>query len=424
MSTNHTVRMLRLTVIIATLATTLTLAYRETAEGGIQGSGMRRVMVKGRITAFGSIFVNGVEYSTGHATVSVDDRPGTEEELRAGEVVTLAGTLNEDGRTGEASEVSVFADVVGPISRLDVANRRLQVLGQTVHVDETTLLGADSSAQLDSLQKGAVVRVSGFADSHGELFAARVDLAPSGSTLQVKGAVAAHDAVARTFQINGLTVGYAAIAPEEVLVDGAVVEVQGSQATDTVMQADRVHAVTRIAAPGARGDVQGIITAFTSAGEFSVNGQAVMTDSQTQFHGQTLGPDQPVRVKGVFDDRGRLVAGKVSMHPNSAVVLTGAIESISGNEIVVQGVRAVVVSTTVFEDLSSQPLKSFDLADLRVADFVQISGAPLPTRGAIVAASVRRADAAAFQMGRSKSVQAAKFESRAQSKANRRRTKG
>ena len=52
----------------------------------------KAVFVSGAISGFGSVIVNGVRYSTTGATVTIDDRPGTESELRAGQVVRVEGT--------------------------------------------------------------------------------------------------------------------------------------------------------------------------------------------------------------------------------------------------------------------------------------------------------------------------------------------
>src|SRR5438105_15560501 len=73
---------------------------------GIEGSGAP-VTTVGSITGFGSIFVNGVEYATAGAQIGIDGPPGTEEQLSVGDVVTVAGTVHADGKSGSASQVTV-----------------------------------------------------------------------------------------------------------------------------------------------------------------------------------------------------------------------------------------------------------------------------------------------------------------------------
>src|SRR6185295_10627897 len=90
---------------------------------GIQGSGLpvaAGVTTVGPITGFGSLFVDGVEYSTAGAQIRVDDQPGTEADLHVGQIVTLKGSVNTDGLTGTASEVSFSGDLRGPVSQIDL----------------------------------------------------------------------------------------------------------------------------------------------------------------------------------------------------------------------------------------------------------------------------------------------------------------
>src|SRR5262245_11798717 len=125
--------------------------------GGSEGTGLAR----GAITGFGSIFVNGVEFSTTGATFTIDGSPGTESELHVGDVVTIEGTINSNGRTGTATRVSFDDEVEGPVSSLDVAGGSFVVLGQTVRVDGGTSFDSGLGG-LAALAVGDVVEVSGF----------------------------------------------------------------------------------------------------------------------------------------------------------------------------------------------------------------------------------------------------------------------
>ena len=95
-------------------------------------------MSSGTITGFGSIFVNGVEWQTSGATITVDDNPGTESELKVGQVVTVRGTLNAAGTNGTADSVEFDNSVEGPIASIDLATGSFVVLGQTVLVSADT----------------------------------------------------------------------------------------------------------------------------------------------------------------------------------------------------------------------------------------------------------------------------------------------
>ena len=87
-----------------------------TAGGGIDGSGIISV---GAVSAFGSIVVNGTEFDTGNAVLIV----GGEElgigddivraNLDVGRVVTVEGTISEDGNDLTADQITYNDNVKG-----------------------------------------------------------------------------------------------------------------------------------------------------------------------------------------------------------------------------------------------------------------------------------------------------------------------
>jgi len=397
---------------------------------GIQGSGVTTPAdasgtAVGAITAFGSIFVNGVEYSTAGAEITIDDQSGTEEQLRVGQIVTIKGRVSDDDRTGIATEVSFVPDTRGAIAQLNTSAGMFVVLGQTVQVTDTTVL-SDSiqPANIEGLHAGDVVEISGFADSAGNLVASRIDIESSGALLQVKGTVAGLDTNAQTFHINDLTVDYSGIALQGTLANGTMVSVKGTAAAPTgPLQASSIKTLPSVAgAANERGDVQGLITSFTSQADFVVNGQRVATDAQTQFilHDRTLGVNLLVKVKGTFNGAGVLVATKVEAKPQgsgqgngdagadengsgngngsggsgsetanaggnqspsaSADIVRGLIDSVSGNALKVLGVSVTTTPDTTFNDRSQQHLRTLGVKDLRAGDYIEVRGVASPSQ--------------------------------------------
>src|SRR6202521_2792330 len=115
------------TTIVAAAVLLLASCGGPTQLAGIQGSGSP-VVASGPITGFGSIFVNGVEYATSNAQIRIDDQPGAESQLLVGEVVTVTGSVNADGKTGTATQVTFSGDVAGPITQIDTAGGTFVVL--------------------------------------------------------------------------------------------------------------------------------------------------------------------------------------------------------------------------------------------------------------------------------------------------------
>jgi len=374
------------TTIVAAAVLLLASCGGPTQLGGIQGSGSG--VAYGPITGFGSIFVNGVEYATSNAQIRIDDQPGAESQLLVGEVVSVTGSVNSDGKTGTATQVTFSSDVAGPITGIDIAGGTFVVLGQTVHVSGSTLFDDNiQPASIATLQVGNIVEVSGFPNTAGEIVASRVQLEAAGSALEVKGIVQSLDMTAHTFHVNTLTVDYSAITPMGSLANGCTVKVSG-----TMLNAAGALVATRVdvlqgfgGAANEQGEIEGLITTFTSNSDFVINGQRVTTDANTQFmlDGVTLAVNVPVEVEGTFDASGVLVATSVQATPDDASLVRGLVENVNAgsNTLTVLGVTITTSSATEFEDKSNQQMRVFKLSDVHTNDYVEARGAPPQSGG-------------------------------------------
>ena len=384
--------------VLAGLAACVLSACGADQMAGIQGSGSpvaAGVTSVGPISGFGSVILGGVEYDTSGAQVRIDDLSSTEAQLRVGQVITLKGTVNDDGKTGKATDIAFMSDLRGPITQIDVDNLTFVVLGQSVRVDDSTSL--DDSLQLASVQAGAFIQVSGFANAAGELVASRIDPAQASASLQVKGTVQALDTVAHTFKINSLTVDYSTATPPATLANGITVLVRGSAfATNGALIAPIVQAVgPPSVAANDKGQVSGVVTAFTSASDFVVGAQRVVTDGSTVItpSGATVALNTRVDVQGTFNASGALLAGKIQVRPKSLSIVRGLVDSVSAtnNSVTVLGVTATVSSGTSFEDRSTQKIRLFKLSDVRTGDYVEVRGTP-DANGTGIAATLLERD--------------------------------
>ncbi|KHD05986.1 hypothetical protein PN36_23515 [Candidatus Thiomargarita nelsonii] len=210
------------------------------AGGGIGGTGMS----SGPISAFGSIFVNGIEFDTDDTIIIVNGQETTESELKIGMVVQVEGTIVPDSNTGNASRISFNENVKGPIQEID--NNTLIILGQTVTVDRLTVF--DGIIELTELKVGDVVNVSGLVDADGTIHATLIVRESSTAEFEVVGQVEQLDLAKQTFVIGSLTIDYSQVLILEVtgsvLNNGLMVEVQGQFAgafPDDVLMASRVE---------------------------------------------------------------------------------------------------------------------------------------------------------------------------------------
>jgi hypothetical protein len=145
--------------------------------GGIGRTGL----AIGPITTFGSVVVNGVHYETTSAAFTINDAPGTQSDLRVGQVVTVRGTIDDDLSSGTAAEVTFDDNVKGPVESIDLTANQIVVLGQVVHVGpDTSFDDSISPATIEGLNVGDIVEISGLVAADGTVSATRIELKPGG----------------------------------------------------------------------------------------------------------------------------------------------------------------------------------------------------------------------------------------------------
>lgn len=255
----------------------------QTAGGGIGGTGVSQ----GPITGFGSIFVNGVEFDTSGATILRDGVPVTQNDLRIGMVVTVDGSIN--GSSGTAATVTYAKELEGPISQKVNANT-LAVLGQTVIVDNLTKIDVSgiSNASINDLQTGDKVEVSGFVAADGSIHATYIAAKTADTEAELKSTVSNVNGSVLSLgslqvDIGGASLsGFGGRAP----VVGDVVEVKGSVAGNALIATSvKLSSRSLGKSEAEHAEVEGLVTAFTSAADFVVGAQRVQTTGQTVFNG-------------------------------------------------------------------------------------------------------------------------------------------
>ncbi|MDH4105196.1 MAG: DUF5666 domain-containing protein [Gammaproteobacteria bacterium] len=350
---------------------------------GIDRGGI--ITATGTITGFGSVHVNGVRYVTGSSTTyTLDDNPGSESDLRVGQVVRVEGTIETDGVTGTATRIVFDDEVEGPVQSIDLAGASLVVLGRTVTVSaRTSFDDRISPRSLEGLTVGDRVEVSGLVATSGVVDATRIERKTAAGDFEVKGTVAGLDTGQKRFTLGLQVVSYATAQLTGFAsgqpAAGDRVEVFGSLDGSGALVATRVEKDDGGAAGGAdeRGDYEGLITNFVSATDFAVAGQRITTTASTSYEGGTaanLAADVAVEVEGRFNASGVIVATKVQFRRDADTEFAGRVDSINtaGNSLVVFGVTVRVNSLTRFEDQSSANVERFSLANLAVGDYVEI----------------------------------------------------
>lgn len=380
----------------------LTASVLSACGGSSSSDGAVSAQTTGVITGFGSVYVNGIKYETGSASVTIGDNLGASEiDLRVGMVVTLRGKVNGDGVTGNADSIHYEEEIQGPLASIDYGTQSLVVLGQTVLFDELTNF---DDITPEELVIGDILEISGFFNSDGDLLATRIEKESDETELKLYGVISGLDTANSTFYLNDIVVNYASASfddfTEADLENGLMVKVEGesSDLVNGIFTVDEVE----LKEPDNEDDdvdehhVEGIITSFTSASNFEVNGITINTNGDTEFeygNAESLMLDVRVKVEGSFDGDGHLVAEEIELKPSSILSIESTIEAIDlgAQTITLLGVQFVINNDTQLEDDSESDVRFFSVSDLNVGDFVEVEGVE-DGSGQLVAMSLERED--------------------------------
>ena len=384
----------------------------------------------GEVTGFGSVFVNGVEYETDGSTFSLDDGddgPENEGELGIGMVVTITGTVNPDGVTGTASHIEYDDELEGIVISENIddvtGTGTMDVMGQTVIVDETTIFESEvpGITGMGQIAVGHVTEVSGYPTGDGTIFASRVELelaSHAGEEIEVKGII--ENLTATTFTVGGLTVNFSTAMlddsiPGGVLSEELLVEVKSTAGLNGLGQliaseielegdGDMDH-------DGDEGDkvvFSGVVTSVTplegTPTEFKIGGQRVLLDEGTGFeHGSVddIVDGVTVEAEGRLDADGALLAFEVEFEEESNIEMEGTLEAVSGTgasgTITLFGETLTVTTDTIMldeQDEDVEPVHFFGLDDLvATVDYVEVDAHRDPDSGDLIADKIERDDA-------------------------------
>ncbi len=386
--------------VLAALTSLAVLAACGGGGGGSSDADGGAALTVGPISGFGSIIVAGVRFDDDDARVYDDDGVDVTRERRGnlglGTVVEIeSGGI--DDRTGRATarRIRLGSEIEGPVASVDVAGRRLVVLGQTIVVTADTVfddpLGAGGLAAL----AGQIVEAHVLFDAaSGHFVATRIEVEDDEDEFKLRGQVAAHDAAAQRFRLGGAVISYAKIGASGLpagFADGLRVRVKlevtpaadGSWIAISVRSADR-----RL---DDRGDVRlrGTVSAYTSPTAFEVDGVPVDA-SGARIDDGPVTAGAFVKVRGTTVG-GVLVATRVDVEDDDidddegdrdAFELHGSVDTLdaAARSFMLRGVRVTWNESTRFEDGS--------VAQLVAGARVEVEGRLSQDRSTLVATEI------------------------------------
>ncbi len=383
--------------LLAACAAALALAHLPGCggSGGVDsgGTGMDTpTLAIGPISGLGSIVVNGVHYDETAATVvDADGQPLSRSALTLGSMTRVDASSLVDAGTRVAAvarTIQVTEALVGPVESVDTTAGTARILGQSVTATAGTVFEASLGQGLASMRVGDVVAVHGQVDRVGaRIVATRIEPRGSVARYVVTAAVAGLDRTAQRLGLGTLTVRYDELGSLPAGVDtGSVVRAQlRTTATAGVWAATALKLNEQPLPDRDAIEVEGRVTAFTSAQRFSLDGTPVDASAAT-FSGGTVALGKRVEVDG-RSVAGTIIARKVSIDEedgggDSVIELEGLVTALD-----LAARTFVVRSTTVRYDDSTR----FDdgtAADLALNRKLSVKGRPAADRSVVQATSI------------------------------------
>jgi C4-type Zn-finger protein len=223
-----------------------------------------------------------------------------------------------------------------------------------------------TSAEFYSAIKGGdVVEVEGVKQADKSILALEVELEKNGTTKKVKleGTIDSFESPEQ-FTVNGHSVitdfktRFEDGSPDD-LAEGVHIEIKGIQGNSLVILAKRIEFETENERDV---ELEGEVEDFISVTAFSVGGQMVTTDDETEFeHGsaQNLASGVVVEIEGILMDTGVVLASKVEFEEIGEVSLAGPIENfVSVTEFMVSTQAITTNGNTEYEDGSPSMLSN------------------------------------------------------------------
>jgi hypothetical protein len=372
------------------------------------------VSVVGRITAFGSIYVNGVRYDINNANLNNDGPDGTkalnESDLKIGMVVNLTGTRT--GTTGSATSVSYNELIEAPVTSVSINNSGIGSLiagGKQINISNTTMFyGGTSRSSINNIVAGDWIEVSGYVGSDGSIDATMVSYETEvdhANRAEIEGIVSNLDATTQQFTLNGINVDYSAAilsSTTTALTNGLPVEVYGTLNTTTnsliATHIEIEHSSSHLDSSYSghsdhdndgnyEYELQGIVSGAT-AGQFTLAGVTVLYDTSTRFSGLSSAQIQDglflEEVEGRYNAQGQFVASEIevenhsingvsddnySMNELEVSSTVSAIDTVN-NTLTVMGYTVAITASTLLKD-DDRGEYYFNINSLSVGDYVE-----------------------------------------------------
>jgi len=359
------------------------------AGGGSSGTGVTTIS-QGVVSGFGSIYMNGIIFSTTNAIITIDGIAANESDLRVGMSGRITGEADLDSTTGVASRIDIIFNIKGPVDEINLADNTLTVAGQRIIINPLSVF---ENGTLATLKLGDTLKVSGLSDmTGGPVYAGYIHVSESiNEQIEIVGISNAINTIDKTFRIGTQVIEYSSAEfinmSEADFIDALPVRITGIRDAQSSIVASRIENLTP-APTGNENDtliIEGIAESSIRLDAlkqqfFEVSGITVFinTDASlntTQFINGTpadIGYDTRLKVFGQFSSASVVNADSIEFYVPPNVSAVGNIESIDlvSNQVSIAGLSMQIDNSTQMLDVSSVALQKFSINDLSVGDQV------------------------------------------------------
>ena len=363
-------------------------------------------VVKGTVTGFGSVFVNGVEWETDDCEFTIDDEPGDESQLEVGNIVEVQGSTDDEG-VARCDSMEFDAELEGLITEVGVDY--ILVHGLRVEINDDTLFDDELANQnIGDLNEGDYVEISAFAIADGYV-ATRIEVEVDDGEIEIYGKVKNLDTGTNTFMIQAMTVNYASASFDDFdgrdIAEADYVEVEGQSfnADDELVATSVEYKDNNPYDDGDEGnefEAEGYLSVVDGSVFMLNDFEIVLADDVTFEYGseEALVDGAKVEVEGALNAAGQLVVNEVKFKIESEIEITAPLDALPAEDaesgewtISLLGREIRVTEQTQFEDASEIDDTYFDITDIAENEWLEVKVYESDT-GDFIAVRIERED--------------------------------
>jgi hypothetical protein len=257
------------------------------APAAVGGGATPSSFLTGPISGLGSIIVNGVRFDDSSARIESDDDGSmhSARELALGMMVEIESSrIDDNAARAVATLIRFGSEMVGAVTAVNTSAQTISMLDQTIEVRAETVFDPSITGGLGVDLVGQILEIHALFDaSTGRYIATRIEREDSATVFKLRGLVSALDTTAKTFAIGAAVINYASVPADQLPVAFA-----NGQRVRVRLQPDKVNGQwmaitvrTGVRRVDDSGDARviGLVTAFTSPQQFSVQGIPVDASS-------------------------------------------------------------------------------------------------------------------------------------------------